>query len=136
MIPYQEENKLDKIILVSSMDNYCEPADLYCLKEQYTFNASFYINSEMVSFNKIASIVAIPTLSMNGDPAPLSLLDNKMTLTITTTNINGVKYTSKCQRNTSVTDAISFDFMVPEHRTYILYATHIITDYAFYLCIH
>lgn len=84
------------------------------------FDAKFYVNTEMISFNKIATVIAVPSLTLNEVFAPLSLLNDEMTLTVTTTDINGVKNTNVCQRSDPTSDTISFDFMVPEHCMYSL----------------
>jgi hypothetical protein len=45
------------MLLISTLDEFCEPASFYQLAEKYQLEAEFYVNPEMVSFNKKATVI-------------------------------------------------------------------------------
>ncbi|KAI9470867.1 MAG: hypothetical protein EXX96DRAFT_603007 [Benjaminiella poitrasii] len=113
-LPSDGKSKSTRIILMSPEDGFCEPASFYHLTEKYKFNASFYVNSEMIYSNKKSSVVVIPTLTLNGSPVPLSLLDEKISLIVDSRNDKGVKKSSIYQCASSDANRIVFDFVVPD----------------------
>lgn len=44
------------MLLISTSDEFCEPVSFYQLSEKYQLEADFYVNPEMVSFNKKATV--------------------------------------------------------------------------------
>lgn len=72
------------------------------------------MNPEMVSFNKTATVVVLPKLTLNGKRAPLSLLDDKITLNVETCTTNDIKNITTCQKSSKDGDAICFEFLVPD----------------------
>jgi hypothetical protein len=56
---------MSKLLLMSTLDEFCEPASLYQLAEKYKLEADFYVNPEMVSFNKKATVSDIFTFFMH-----------------------------------------------------------------------
>lgn len=118
-LPHDGDSTVGKIILISASDNFCEPADFYHATEQYTLKASFYVNSEMTNVNKKATVVVVPKLTIAGLAAPLSLLQEKLTLDVDCTNASDVKTSSTCQNIESNPSYISFDFIIPEQCKFI-----------------
>jgi hypothetical protein len=44
------------MLLISNSDEFSEPATFYQLSEDYKLEADFYVNPEMVSFNKKVTV--------------------------------------------------------------------------------
>lgn len=105
---------MSKVILISETDNFCEPASFYHHIEQYSLEASFYVNPEMVNVSKKATVVVVPKLTLNGLTVPLSLLQEKLVLNVNCTNASDVKTSSVCQNIDFNPSYICFDFIVPE----------------------
>ncbi|KAI7892341.1 uncharacterized protein EV154DRAFT_462599 [Mucor mucedo] len=119
VIPYlasEDDIKAKKILLISESDEFCEPVSFYHLAEKYQLNADFYVNPEMISFNKKATVVVNPRLTVNGVSAPLSLLEDT-SLCVECTNVDGVKNSTSYQMFNQTSDSIYFTFMVPERLT-------------------
>lgn len=119
-LPHDGYAKMSKVILMSESDNFCEPASFYHHVEQYSLEASFYVNPEMVNVSKKATVVVVPKLTLNGMAIPLSLLQEKLTLNVSCTNANDVKTSSTCQNIDSNSSYVCFDFIVPEQCKYRL----------------
>ncbi|CEP11483.1 hypothetical protein [Parasitella parasitica] len=118
-LPHGESSQMSKMILVSADDGFCEPASFYHQAEQYTLEAKFYVNPEMVSINKKATVVVVPKLTVNGVTVPLSILQERLTLSVDCTNSSNVKTSSTCQNIDCNPSHISFNFIVPEQLTLV-----------------
>ncbi|KAG2231590.1 hypothetical protein INT48_003690 [Thamnidium elegans] len=112
-LPFDGNSKTTKILLISASDDFCETVSFDRLAEKYTLSADFYINPEMVSFNKKATVVINPRLTMNSLSIPISLLEN-ISLVVESTNADQVKNTSTCQNISKDSSSIYFEFMVPD----------------------
>lgn len=47
---------MSKMLLISTVDDFSESASFYQLSEDYKLEADFYVNPEMVSFNKKVTV--------------------------------------------------------------------------------
>lgn len=47
---------MSKMLLISTADDFGESASFYQLSEDYKLEADFYVNPEMVSFNKKVTV--------------------------------------------------------------------------------
>ncbi|ORE06466.1 hypothetical protein BCV72DRAFT_305474 [Rhizopus microsporus var. microsporus] len=113
LIPYLTMNKspiVGQMTLISTEDGFSEPAEFSQAVETYNLKATFYINREMVSFNKKATIAVIPKLTMNDQP--YSAFESA-SLNIECWNANDIKTTTS-KVVTSLDKPSLFDFTVPE----------------------
>jgi hypothetical protein len=55
-LPFDSDAKMNKMLLFSTLDEFCEPVSIYQMTEDYKLEADFYVNPEMVSFNKKATV--------------------------------------------------------------------------------
>jgi hypothetical protein len=55
-LPSNESNSNCDMLLVSEKDGFSEPFNFQRLSENYQFNADFYVNPEMVSYNKTSKV--------------------------------------------------------------------------------
>ncbi|KAG2236978.1 hypothetical protein INT48_002047 [Thamnidium elegans] len=111
-LPFDSDSKTTKILLMSASDDFCETISFDRLAEKYKLSADFYVNSEMVSPNKKATVVVNPRLTMNNISVPVSLLEN-ISLVVESTNADQVKNTSTCQTINRYS-SVMFKFMVPD----------------------
>ncbi|KAK9762469.1 hypothetical protein K7432_011754, partial [Basidiobolus ranarum] len=115
-LPFNGDAKMNKMLLISKVDDFCEPASFYQLAEEYRLEADFYVNPEMTSFNKKSTVVVNPRLTMNGISIPLSLIE-KMSLLVECMNVDGVTNSTTCQNIGKYPSSIHFEFMVPDRLT-------------------
>lgn len=47
---------MSRMLLISTADDFSESASFYQLSEDYKLEADFYVNPEMVSFNKKVTV--------------------------------------------------------------------------------
>lgn len=116
-LPHDGYAKMSKVILISEADGFCEPASFYHNIEQYSLEASFYVNPEMVNVSKKATVLVVPKLTLNGIAVPLSVLQENLVLHVNCTNASDVKTSSTCQNIDSNPSYVCFDFIVPEQLT-------------------
>ncbi|KAI9254122.1 hypothetical protein EDC94DRAFT_524762 [Helicostylum pulchrum] len=112
-LPFDGSSKMTKMLLMSASGDFCETVSFDRLAEKYSLSADFYVNPEMVSFNKKATVVVNPRLIMNNLSVPISLLE-KISLVAESTNADQVKNTSTCQNISKDSNTIYFEFMVPD----------------------
>ncbi|CEG71069.1 hypothetical protein RMATCC62417_06860 [Rhizopus microsporus] len=109
-LPMNKSSKFGQMTLISTEDGFSDPAEFSQAAEMYNLKAAFYINREMVSFNKKATIAVIPKLTMNDQP--YSAFESA-SLNIECWNANDIKTTTS-KVVTSLDKPSLFDFTVPE----------------------
>ncbi|CAO3703962.1 unnamed protein product [Rhizopus stolonifer] len=109
-LPIGHSARSENMILVSPKDGFCEPVFFYQKPEEYNLDALFHVNHEMIAFNKKATVVVVPKLTLQN--MPYSSIKSA-TLRVECTNAHQTKSTA-AMAISSFDGPISFDFSVPE----------------------
>ncbi|KAI8990287.1 hypothetical protein BDB01DRAFT_717649 [Pilobolus umbonatus] len=113
-LPSKENSTKARILLMSEDDNFCEPAEIIRLAEKYELTADFYVNPEMIGFNKTPTVVVLPALTLNDIPMPLSMLESPV-LTVESLSFHQIRSISTYQSDSIENSGITFSFTVPDH---------------------